>query len=142
MGRRIIQIYTNLSASLNCLTTIQQYHSMYRLWRQTGSITEGLPTWVPRDYAVSAIAVKLSDDYCKCSAIYDSTHGGLVIRVIEHTMAYQPKRKSLIQWEVFIRTIKPNTTFDGRRSDKSRMARWNAILCNQWIGSIRAEIRR
>ena len=31
----------------------------------------------------------------KCSAIYDSTRGGLVIRVIEHTMALSPEAKEL-----------------------------------------------
>ena len=60
-----------------------------------GISTEGLPTWVPRDYAVSAIAVKLSDGVLKCSAIYDSTRGGLVIRVIEHTMALSTEAKEL-----------------------------------------------
>lgn len=72
-----------------------EYHSLYEALAANGISTEGLPTWVPRDYAVSAIAVKLSDGVLKCSAIYDSTRGGLVIRVIEHTMALSTEAKEL-----------------------------------------------
>lgn len=92
----IIQIYTNPSGIMELPDDDpSEYHSMYEALAANGISTEGLPTWVPRDYAVSAIAVKLSDGVLKCSAIYDSTRGGLVIRVIEHTMALSTEAKEL-----------------------------------------------
>ena len=92
----IIQIYTNPSGIMELPDDDpSEYHSLYEALAANGISTEGLPTWVPRDYAVSAIAVKLSDGVLKCSAIYDSTRGGLVIRVIEHTMALSTEAKEL-----------------------------------------------
>lgn len=92
----IIQIYTNPSGIMELPDDDpSEYHSLYDALAANGISTEGLPTWVPRDYAVSAIAVKLSDGVLKCSAIYDSTRGGLVIRVIEHTMALSTEAKEL-----------------------------------------------
>ena len=95
-AEEIIQIYTNPSGIMELPDDDpSEYHSMYEALAANGISTEGLPTWVPRDYAVSAIAVKLSDGVLKCSAIYDSTRGGLVIRVIEHTMALSTEAKEL-----------------------------------------------
>lgn len=95
-AEEIIQVYTNPSGIMELPDDDpSEYHSLYEALAANGISTEGLPTWVPRDYAVSAIAVKLSDGVLKCSAIYDSTRGGLVIRVIEHTMALSTEAKEL-----------------------------------------------
>ena len=76
----IIQIYTNPSGIMELPDDDpSEYHSLYDALAANGISTEGLPTWVPREYPVSAIA----------------TRGGLVIRVIEHTMALSTEAKEL-----------------------------------------------
>ena len=90
-AEEIIQIYTNPSGIMELPDDDpSEYHSMYEALAANGISTEGLPTWVPRDYAVSAIAVKLSDGVLKCSdgvikcvAVYESNRGNIVIRALK-----------------------------------------------------------
>ena len=48
-----------------------------------GISTEGLPTWVPRDYAILSVTAKSSDGVIKCVAVYESNRGNIVIRALK-----------------------------------------------------------
>lgn len=90
----IIQVYTNPSGLMELPDDDpSEYHSLEEALEANGINAGGLPTWVPRDYAVSTISVKSSDGVLKCSAIYDSDRGNVAIRVIDHMMTFSVETK-------------------------------------------------
>lgn len=60
-----------------------EYHSLYEALAANGISTEGLPTWVPRDYAILSVTAKSSDGVIKCVAVYESNRGNIVIRALK-----------------------------------------------------------
>ena len=80
----IIQIYTNPSGIMELPDDDpSEYHSMYEALAANGISTEGLPTWVPRDYAILSVTAKSSDGVIKCVAVYESNRGNIVIRALK-----------------------------------------------------------
>lgn len=80
----IIQIYTNPSGIMELPDDDpSEYHSLYEALAANGISTEGLPTWVPRDYAILSVTAKSSDGVIKCVAVYESNRGNIVIRALK-----------------------------------------------------------
>jgi len=80
----IIQIYTNPSGIMELPDDDpSEYHSLYDALAANGISTEGLPTWVPRDYAILSVTAKSSDGVIKCVAVYESNRGNIVIRALK-----------------------------------------------------------
>lgn len=80
----IIQIYTNPSGIMELPDDDpSEYHSLYEALAANGISTEGLPTWVPRDYAILSVTAKSSDGVIKCVAVYESNRGNIVIRSLK-----------------------------------------------------------
>ena len=80
----IIQIYTNPSGIMELHDDDpSEYHSLYEALAANGISTEGLPTWVPRDYAILSVTAKSSDGVIKCVAVYESNRGNIVIRALK-----------------------------------------------------------
>lgn len=83
----ILQVYTTPSGVMELPDDDpSEYHSLEEALSANGLDSEGLPTWVPRDYTISTVIVKSSDGVLKCSAVYDSPRGGIAIRVIKYAM--------------------------------------------------------
>lgn len=90
----VIQVYTNPSGQMELSDDDpSEYHSLGEALEVNGIDASGLPTWIPRDYAVSNISVKSSDGVLKCSAIYHSDRGNVAIRVIDHMMPFSVETK-------------------------------------------------
>lgn len=80
----IIQVYTNPSGLMELPDDDpSEYHSLEEALEANGINAGGLPTWVPRDYSILSATAKSSDGVTKCSAVYESDRGSLVIRVMQ-----------------------------------------------------------
>lgn len=82
----IIQVYTNPSGLMELPDDDpSEYHSLEDALEANGIDAGGLPTWIPRDYSILSVTAKSSDGVTKCSAVYESDRGSLVIRVMKST---------------------------------------------------------
>lgn len=82
----VVQVYTDPSGVMELPEgTLSEYRSLEAALRDNGITTDGLPTWIPRDYALSEVSVKASDGWVKCTAFYQSERGEMLIRVISYS---------------------------------------------------------
>lgn len=85
----VIQVYTNPSGQMELSDDDpSEYHSLGEALEANGIDASGLPTWIPRDYTLSAVTVRCTDGMVKCAAFFESDRGELVIRVLKHSMPF------------------------------------------------------
>lgn len=84
----VIQVYSNPSGIMELpAEDPSEFHSLEEALEANGIESSGLPTWVPRDYTLADVTVRLTDGLVKCTATYESERGELTIRVIKYFMA-------------------------------------------------------
>lgn len=82
----VVQIYTDPSGAMELPAgTSSEYLSLEMALRDNGITTDGLPTWIPGDYALSEVTSRDMDGLIKCTAVYQADRGEMLIRVISYS---------------------------------------------------------
>ena len=82
----VVVVYTDPSGAMELPAgTSSEYRSLETALRDNGITTDGLPTWIPRDYALSEVTSRATDGLIKCTAVYQAERGEIVIRVISYS---------------------------------------------------------
>lgn len=79
----VVQIYSNPSGTMELPEdSISEYRSLSHALLENGLDDAGCPTWIPNDYEVFSIEAAFADNFDKYTAIYHSSRGEILIRVV------------------------------------------------------------
>lgn len=80
----VIQIYNNPSGIMKLpADDPSEYHSLEEALEADGVDSKYCPNWIPKDFHLVYVSARQADDFMKYSAIYESNHGELTIRVVQ-----------------------------------------------------------
>ena len=84
--------------------TQSEYHSLKEALTANSMNADRLPTWVPKDYSLVDVTARQIDGMTKCTAVFESNRGELIMRVVAYStkdIAVKKEREVSTGEEIF-----------------------------------------